>query len=149
MHTQLVLIFLFFFLLAQNQMEMVNRRTVPLAITKHLMIASNLSAVALRLHSGGSRCSRCLSLTPEFLISHRLPGQAMCLSLTKTTTLDYRNPASWRCQTALKNAMSVFWQNPCFFSIFPIFILHYWRFSERHRAVQGKLGREEKGHQKK
>lgn len=33
-HTELVLIFLFF-VLAQNQMEMVNERTVPLAITKH------------------------------------------------------------------------------------------------------------------
>ena len=81
MHKQLVLIFLFFFfLLAPNQMGGVNERTTALAITKHLMIASNLLTVALLFHSGRSCCSRCLSLMQEFLISHMLPGKATCLS---------------------------------------------------------------------
>lgn len=62
-------------------MGVVNDRTVPLAITRYLMIAPNLSAVALLFHSGQSWCSRYLILTWEFLISPRLPSQATSLSI--------------------------------------------------------------------
>lgn len=113
-HTELVLIFF----LAQNQMEMVNKRTMPLAVTKHLTVTSDLLGVAHLFHSGGSHCPRCLSLAEKFLISFKLSGQATSLSLTKTTTLDYRNLPSWQSQTPLKNTTSIFWQTTYFFSIF-------------------------------
>lgn len=132
----------FFLLLAQSLMEMLNKRTVPLAITKHLMIGSNLWAVAILFHSGRSRCSSCLSLTQKYLFSHRLHSQAIRLSV-------WPKPLTWT--PFLSDNVKQLWKNCSdktrVSTVYSQYLL--WRFPERHEATQDKLGREKKDHQKK